>query len=173
LPLAEAGEDVVRKEERCRLLAGYCTASKVLDNNGAGEGNRTLVIITQPRRFSITRRLADSARRRFTPDDHRRPAGTLAFAGLSSHTQAVSEVTQILGRLEQGDANAADQLLPLVYEELRRLAGHRLAGEPQEHTLQATALVHEAWLKIAGSHERTWQGRQHFFTARSSCPPSS
>jgi len=75
----------------------------------------------------------------------------------------VSGVTHILGRLEQGDAKAADQLLPLVYEELRRLAGRRLAGESQEHTLQATALVHEAWLKIAGSDERTWQGRQHFF----------
>ena len=75
----------------------------------------------------------------------------------------MSAVTRILDRVEQGDPRAADELLPLVYDELRRLAAHRLAGEPHEHTLQPTALVHEAWLKIAGTDERTWQGRQHFF----------
>ncbi len=75
----------------------------------------------------------------------------------------MSAVTRILNRVEQGDPRAADELLPLVYDELRRLAAHRLAGEPHEHTLQPTALVHEAWLKIAGTDERTWQGRQHFF----------
>jgi RNA polymerase sigma factor (TIGR02999 family) len=75
----------------------------------------------------------------------------------------LSAVTRILDRVEQGDPMAAEELLPLVYDELRRLAAHRLAGEPHEHTLQPTALVHEAWLKIAGTDERTWQGRQHFF----------
>ena len=62
-------------------------------------------------------------------------------------------------------AFAAAELLPLVYDELRCLAAHRLAGEAHAHTLQPTALVHEAWLKIAGTNERTWQGRQHFFAA--------
>ena len=75
----------------------------------------------------------------------------------------MSDVTQLLSAIDAGDPKAANQLLPLVYEELRRLAAHRLAGEHSEHTLQPTALVHEAWLKIAGTDERTWQGRQHFF----------
>lgn len=56
-------------------------------------------------------------------------------------------------------------MLPLVYDELRRLAAHRLAGERHASTLQPTALVHEAWVKIAGANERAWSGRQHFFTA--------
>ncbi|MDO8597069.1 MAG: ECF-type sigma factor, partial [Sulfuricaulis sp.] len=64
-----------------------------------------------------------------------------------------------------GDPRAAAELLPLVYDELRRLAAHRLAGERNNHTLQPTALVHEVWLKIAGADERTWNGRQHFFAA--------
>jgi len=77
----------------------------------------------------------------------------------------VSDVTHILERAGQGDPKAAAELLPLVYDELRRLAVHRLAGEPREHTLQPTALVHEAWLKIAGDESRAWNGRQHFFAA--------
>lgn len=56
-------------------------------------------------------------------------------------------------------------MLPLVYDELRRLAAHRLAGENNQHTLQPTALVHEAWLKISGDEKRDWNGRQHFFAA--------
>ena len=60
---------------------------------------------------------------------------------------------------------AAADLLPLVYDELRRLAAHRLAGERHEHTLQPTALVHEAWLKLSTQTDRHWQGRQHFFAA--------
>ena len=75
------------------------------------------------------------------------------------------DVTQLLSAIEAGDPKAADQLLPLVYEQLRKLAAHRLAGEQHEHTLQPTALVHEAWVKIAGTDERTWQGREHFFAA--------
>ncbi len=75
----------------------------------------------------------------------------------------MADVTQLLNAIQDGDPKAAGQLLPLVYDELRRLAAHRMAGEHSEHTLQPTALVHEAWLKIAGTDERTWQGRQHFF----------
>src|SRR5438477_6204560 len=77
----------------------------------------------------------------------------------------MSDVTQLLQAASAGDPRAADELLPLVYDELRRLATHRLAGEQNEHMLQPTALVHEAWLKIAGADEHTWQGRQHFFAA--------
>ena len=77
----------------------------------------------------------------------------------------MSDATQLLQAASAGDSRAAAALLPLVYEELRRLAAHRLAGERHEHTLQPTALVHEAWLKIAGTDQRTWQGREHFFAA--------
>ena len=77
----------------------------------------------------------------------------------------MSDATQLLQAASAGDSRAAAALLPLVYEELRRLAAHRLAGERHEHTLQPTALVHEAWLKIAGEDQRTWQGREHFFAA--------
>ena len=77
----------------------------------------------------------------------------------------MSGATQLLQAASAGDPHAAAALLPLVYEELRRLAAHRLAGERHEHTLQPTALVHEAWLKIAGTDERIWQGRNHFFAA--------
>jgi len=64
---------------------------------------------------------------------------------------AVSDVTRILDRIQQGEARAAEELLPLVYEELRKLATYRLAGQTPGQTLQPTALVHEAWLKLAGS----------------------
>jgi RNA polymerase sigma factor (TIGR02999 family) len=77
----------------------------------------------------------------------------------------VSDVTRILHSIEQGDPNAAEQLLPLVYDELRKLAAARMANEAAGQTLQATALVHEAWLKLAGSDRQQWQGRAHFFGA--------
>jgi RNA polymerase sigma factor (TIGR02999 family) len=77
----------------------------------------------------------------------------------------MSEVTRILQSLESGDSKAAAELLPLVYGELRRLAAHRLAGERNGHTLQPTALVHEAWLRISRAEQRDWNGRQHFFAA--------
>jgi RNA polymerase sigma factor (TIGR02999 family) len=78
----------------------------------------------------------------------------------------VSEVTQILSALEQGDAQAADELLPLVYDELRRLAAQRLAHERPGQTLQPTALVHEAYLRLVGDDPgRSWHGRAHFFKA--------
>jgi RNA polymerase sigma factor (TIGR02999 family) len=77
----------------------------------------------------------------------------------------MSDVTQLLQAAAEGDPRASLELLPLVYEELRRLAAYRLAGERNGHTLQPTALVHEAWLRISDTDERTWQGRQHFFAA--------
>jgi RNA polymerase sigma factor (TIGR02999 family) len=78
----------------------------------------------------------------------------------------MSEVTRILDALEQGDPHAAEQLLPLVYDELRRLAAQRLAGEGPGHTLQPTALVHEAYLKLVGpGPQPPWNGRVHFFAA--------
>ena len=78
----------------------------------------------------------------------------------------MSDVTQILQAIERGDGRAADELLPLVYQELRRLAAHKMAGEASGHTLQPTALVHEAFLRLVGSGQaQQWDGRGHFFAA--------
>jgi RNA polymerase sigma factor (TIGR02999 family) len=77
----------------------------------------------------------------------------------------VSEVTRILDRVSQGEAQTAEELLPLVYEELRKLAAHKMANEAPGQTLQPTALVHEAWLRLVGSADQRWNGRGHFFAA--------
>lgn len=78
----------------------------------------------------------------------------------------MSEVTQLLSAIEAGDPKAGDQLLPLVYEELRKLAAVKMAQEKPGQTLQATALVHEAWLRLAGTEaEKGWNSRGHFFGA--------
>jgi RNA polymerase sigma factor (TIGR02999 family) len=77
----------------------------------------------------------------------------------------MSEVTRILHSLGRGDARASDELLPLVYDELRKLAAHRIANDGAGHTLQPTALVHEAWLRLAGPENPQWDGRRHFFAA--------
>ncbi len=77
----------------------------------------------------------------------------------------MSEVTQLLNAIEAGKRDAADQLLPLVYEELRKLAAVRMANEKAGQTLQPTALVHEAWLKIAGDGREHFANRRHFFKA--------
>jgi RNA polymerase sigma factor (TIGR02999 family) len=77
----------------------------------------------------------------------------------------VSEVTRILNRVEQGEAQAANELLPLVYEELRRLAAAKIAHQPPGQTLQATALVHEAFLRLTGGTQDRWHDRSHFFRA--------
>src|SRR5437763_177512 len=78
----------------------------------------------------------------------------------------MADVTRILSAIEAGDARAAAELLPLVYEELRKLAAARLAGERPGQTLQATALVHEAYLRLVGADPaRQWNGRGHFFAA--------
>ena len=77
----------------------------------------------------------------------------------------MSEVTRILTAIEQGEAKSTDELLPVVYSELRRIAAHKMANEPAGHTLQPTALVHEAWLKLVDSPAQSWQNRAHFFGA--------
>jgi len=77
----------------------------------------------------------------------------------------MSDVTRILNVIERGNAKAADELLPLVYEELRKLAAHRMANEAPGQTLQPTALVHEAWLRLVGSENPKFEGRAHFFGA--------
>jgi len=78
----------------------------------------------------------------------------------------MSDVTRILSAIEQGDRQAAEQLLPLVYDELRRLAAQKLAKEKPGQTLQATALVHEVYLRLIGDAQRDdWEGRGHFFAA--------
>jgi RNA polymerase sigma factor (TIGR02999 family) len=76
----------------------------------------------------------------------------------------MSDVTQILKQIEVGDSMAAGRLMPLVYDELRKLAAARLAAERPDHTLQATALVHEVYLRLVGT-EQSWEGRAHFFAA--------
>jgi RNA polymerase sigma factor (TIGR02999 family) len=84
----------------------------------------------------------------------------------SSRGHAMSDVTRILSQIDSGDASAAEQLLPLVYDELRKLAAQRLAQEQPGHTLQATALVHEAYVRLVdvGQAQR-WNGSGHFFAA--------
>jgi RNA polymerase sigma factor (TIGR02999 family) len=77
----------------------------------------------------------------------------------------VSDVTRILHSIEQGDANAAEQLLPLVYDELRKVAAHKMSLQPPGQTLQATALVHEAYLRLVGDQEKRWESSRHFFCA--------
>ena len=77
----------------------------------------------------------------------------------------MSDVTRILAAIEQGDAQASEELLPLVYRELRRMAAHKMSAEPAGHTLQPTALVHEAWLQLVDSPNQSWQNRAHFFGA--------
>lgn len=77
----------------------------------------------------------------------------------------MDDITRVVAAVGRGEAGAAEQLLPLVYEELRKLAAQKLAREPAGHTLQATALVHEAYLRIAGSVDPLWDGRGHFFAA--------
>ncbi|MFC1738454.1 ECF-type sigma factor [Planctomycetota bacterium] len=77
----------------------------------------------------------------------------------------MSEVTRILSAIERGDVQAVDELFPLVYRELRQLASQRLSQEKPGQTLQATALVHEAYLRLVGQEEQSWSGRGHFFTA--------
>lgn len=78
-------------------------------------------------------------------------------------------MTQILDRVQRGDPLAAEELLPLVYEELRLLAARRMASEKSGQTLQATALVHEAWLRLVQSPGQSWQSRAHFFRTAAEC----
>jgi len=77
----------------------------------------------------------------------------------------MNELTSILGRASEGDGKAAQELLPLVYEDLRKLAAQRMSRLAPGQTLQPTALVHEAWLRLVSAEERTWQNQAHFFAA--------
>lgn len=77
----------------------------------------------------------------------------------------MNNVTRILNAIEQGDEKAANELLPLVYDELRRLAAYKMSHEPPGHTLQATALVHEAYIRLVEVKDQNWRGRTHFFAA--------
>lgn len=77
----------------------------------------------------------------------------------------VTNITQLLQQAGQGDATAAGAILPLVYDELRKLAAQKMSRETPGQTLQATALVHEAWLRLGGDHQPEWRNRAHFFSA--------
>ncbi len=100
---------------------------------------------------------------KFVPDDD---------MNVDREVLCMSDLTRILSAIERGDAHAADQLLPLVYEELRKLAAQKLAAEKPGQTLEATALVHEAYLRLVANaggdpakNQRHWDGRYHFFAA--------
>jgi RNA polymerase sigma factor (TIGR02999 family) len=77
----------------------------------------------------------------------------------------MSDITLLLDAISRGESRASEDLLPLIYDELRRLAAARMAGEAAGQTLQPTALVHEAWLKLVNEGGRTWKNRAHFFRA--------
>jgi RNA polymerase sigma factor (TIGR02999 family) len=77
----------------------------------------------------------------------------------------MSDITRLLTAIEEGREHSADELLAVVYEELRRMAAHRMAAEAPGHTLQPTALVHEAWLRLVAAPAQSWQNRAHFFGA--------
>jgi RNA polymerase sigma factor (TIGR02999 family) len=92
--------------------------------------------------------------------------GDVALGLLSLSVPPMNDVTRILSSIEQGDPHAASQLLPVVYDELRRLAAQRLSQEKPGQTLEATALVHEAYLRLVGTEEeKSWDNRGHFFAA--------
>jgi RNA polymerase sigma factor (TIGR02999 family) len=84
---------------------------------------------------------------------------------VSGDNSAMSDVTRVFRAIDAGDPKAADQLLPLVYEELRKLAAHKMANEAAGQTLQPTALVHEAWIRLVGSDNAKFENRAHFFAA--------
>jgi RNA polymerase sigma factor (TIGR02999 family) len=102
-----------------------------------------------------------------TGEHHPSPLAIIADVGIRArNSPTMSNVTQILRQIQSGDSAAAEQLLPLVYEELRQLAARKLANEKPGQTLQATALVHEAYLRlVTGDESKRWDGRRHFFAA--------
>ena len=83
----------------------------------------------------------------------------------SSDASNLGEITLLLNQVGAGDSQAADRILPLVYEELRKLAAAKMARESAGQTLQPTALVHEVWLRLGADHQPAWQNRAHFFSA--------
>jgi len=101
-----------------------------------------------------------------SPERYQRTATVSLLTRDSIHyNPRMSEITRILTAMQQGDPRAADELLPLVYQELRRLAAQKMAREAPGQTLQATALVHEAYLRLVGTEDRDWNNRGHFFGA--------
>src|SRR4051812_44282892 len=111
--------------------------------------------VSQPQRSAAQRSCPDWLRAGMPPP------GLSTLAVLPMH-----EVTRILSAIEHGDPHAAEQLLPLVYEELRKLAAQKLAGEKPGQTLQATALVHEAYLRLVDDGQaHPWNSKGHFFAA--------
>lgn len=101
----------------------------------------------------------------FGPRSARRSGLDSTGASRDSYFPSISELTTILGAIQRGEAKAGEELLPLVYEELRKLAASKMARESPGQTLQPTALVHEVWLKLAGSESQRWKDRSHFFGA--------
>ena len=99
------------------------------------------------------------------PLSWRTPAPVTVRPGQTNGRSEMSDATRILQAIEQGEPGAANELLPLVYEELRKLAAQRMAMENPGQTLQPTALVHEAWLRLTGNDDIRWEGRAHFFGA--------
>ena len=89
----------------------------------------------------------------------------IVWDGPRLYSGFVSDITRILEAAQRGDPTAADQLLPLVYQKLRRLAAVKMASQPEGHTLQPTALVHEAYLRLIGLEDKQWQNSRHFFAA--------
>src|SRR5687768_3373381 len=87
------------------------------------------------------------------------------LTGESCHSKDMQNVTGLLHKMSQGDADAASELVPLIYDELHRLAGHFMARERHDHTLQTTALVHEAYLRLVQQRYDTWNNRAHFYGA--------
>ena len=108
----------------------------------------------------------DARRRKRIRNPFKGSEGQLPAGPSSISVPPMSDVTRILSAIEQGDPSAAEQLLPLVYDELRRLAATKLAQEKPGQTLQATALVHEAYLRLVGADPaQPWNSRGHFFAA--------
>src|SRR5262249_5682697 len=126
--------------------------------------------VRQQRQFVVhqePRRRHDPERRLTARQDGSRPtARGLRTAPAGGMLSSMSDVTRILSAIEQGDPSAADQLLPLVYDELRQLAAQKLAQEKPGQTLQPTALVHEAYLRLVDVERvQHWDSRGHFFAA--------
>lgn len=93
------------------------------------------------------------------------PDATHAYHAHHDHESPRPQVTQLVQAAREGDATAASALLPLIYQQLRAIAQQRMVGERKDHTLQATALVHEAYARLVGNGELRWDSRSHFFVA--------
>jgi RNA polymerase sigma factor (TIGR02999 family) len=117
--------------------------------------------IAAPARHPLAEPLAPP----FDHHDQQDQRSRISPARRPAQAARMSEITQVLQAMNRGDGRASNELLPLVYDELRRHAAARIAREAAGQTLQPTALVHEAWLRLIGKDERIWQNRAHFFGA--------